>query len=377
MKKPFITKESPNILIVGLMTPYNRMLNESYYFNEFLALVNTNFIDPVATYFTKLRSIDAAFFLTKGKLEDIKKLCQENDIDEVIISEVLTPNQERNLEKELGVTVFDRTHLILEIFEKQAQTKEAKLQVHMAFLEHKKTRVAGMGSHFSQQAGRFGIISGAGETQKELDLRHIDHLMLRIRKEINELNQHKITQSKQRKRNNVFEIGLVGYTNAGKSTLFNMLTKSNVLAKDKLFATLDTTTRTMFLEGAERKITMNDTIGFIQNIPHQLIASFHSTLSQIHEVNLILHVINTAHPDYKNQYHTVMKTLEEIGSFDDGITIIDVYNQMDLLPHETKEVCESYVVDHSRKHVFISSLDRFGIDDLLQTILEIITIDMK
>jgi GTP-binding protein HflX len=364
-----------NILIVGLITPQNRMVHTESYFAEFKKLIETNFITPKASYFTKLRSIDPSTFITKGKLEEIKKICIENDIDEIILSEKLSPHQEMKLEKILEVTVYDRNHLILEIFEKQAQTEEAKIQVQIAFLEHQKTRVAGHGSHFSQQSGRFGIISGAGETQKELDLRHIDHLLHRLKKELKNLEAHQERQRKERLKNNVFHIAIVGYTNAGKSTLFTTLTKSPVLAEDKLFATLTTTTRELFIsDQLKRKVVITDTVGFIQNIPHELIESFKSTISELLYASLLIHVIDASNTDFEKQYETVIQTIAELGGGD--IPTIEIYNKADLLSSEAKEEIIKRVTlynqqypDHTRKVFFTNAKNKETLGQLWQEII--------
>lgn len=343
-----IHDQKAKVLIVCLLTPLNKRISPESYFDEFKQLVRTNFVVPVVEYFTKLREIDSSTYLTKGKLEEIKKICLDNEIEEVIFSEKLSPHQEMKLEEALQCTIYDRTHLILEIFEKQAQTEEAKLQVEIAFLEHKKTRVAGKGLGMSQQFGRFGVVSGAGETQKELDLRHIDHLLVRLRKEIKNLQAHKMRQRKERLKNNIFGIALVGYTNAGKSTLFNTLTKEAVFAEDKLFATLTTTTRELFLdEHLKNKAVLSDTVGFIQNLPHELIASFHSTLEDLKYSNVLIHVIDISHKSWQQQKITVEETIKLLGLQDKKI--IEVYNKIDLIEDSTLDTYKKLFFD---KEVF-------------------------
>jgi GTP-binding protein HflX len=366
------TKKKNNVLIIGLITPQNKMVYPEYYFKEFEKLVETNFIVPTFRYFSKLRSIDPSTYVTKGKLEEIKKICIENNIDEIIFSEKLSPHQEMRLEKILEVTVYDRTHLILEIFEKQAHSDEAKIQVELAFLEHKKTRVAGHGSHFSQQSGRFGIISGAGETQKELDLRHIDHLMQRLNKELKKIESHKNRQRKDRIKNNVYSISIIGYTNAGKSTLFNTLTKASVFVEDKLFATLNTTTRELFIsDKLIKKIVITDTVGFIQNIPHELIVSFHSTLAELKYSSLLLHLIDISDKDWKQQYHTVRETIKELDA--EKIPVVEVFNKIDLLDSIEYETLKIKLTEDNKKDIiFINATDKKSTIELIQKITEII-----
>lgn len=363
-----------NILIIGLITPYNKMVNKQAYFDEFEKLVKTNFIEPVASYFTTLRELDAATFLTKGKLDEVRLLCLEHNIEEVIFSEKLSPNQEMKLEKLLDVTIFDRTHLILEIFEKQAYSEEAKIQVKIAFLEYKKTRVSGRGSHFSQQAGRVGIISGAGETQKELDLQHINHLLVRLRKELKHLEEHQLRQRKERIKNNIFQIAIVGYTNAGKSTIFNMLTGESVLAEDKLFATLSTTTRKLFIsDEIKNKVVVTDTVGFIQNIPHELIKSFKSTISELLYASLLLHVVDISNDDWINHFLFVQKTIMELGG--ENIPMLIIFNKVDLLSDgkisEIISRLKTYIGD--KKYIFLNALEKEKTKKLLMmTLVKII-----
>ena len=305
----FREKKTPRILIVGLITPNNIFFDSKSYFEEFENLVNSNGVVPIAKYFSNLRSIDPSTFLTKGKLEEVKNLCIKENIDEIIISEILTPHQEEMLEKKLGVDVYDRTSLILEIFENRAQSAEAKLQIKMAFLEHKKTRVSGRGKYFSQQAGRIGE-KGPGETQKTIDLNHIEHLLLKIKREIKSL--HNVRSVQRKKRLKIFKtISLIGYTNAGKSTIFNALTKSDVLVEDKLFATLDTTTREIFFDN-KKKAVLSDTVGFIQNIPHKLIEAFKSTLEELQYSDLLLHVVDISDKNWEEHINVVKKLLKEL-----------------------------------------------------------------
>jgi GTP-binding protein HflX len=354
--------QKAKILIVGLLTPLNKTIAPESYFKEFQQLVKTNIVAPTFEYFTKLREIDSSTYLTKGKLQEIKEICLQHEIDEVIFSEKLSPHQEMKLEEALQCQIYDRTHLILEIFEKQAQTEEAKLQVKIAFLEHKKTRVSGRGVGMSQQFGRFGVVSGAGETQKELDLRHIDHLLVRLKKEIKNLQAHKMRQRKERLKNNVFSLGLVGYTNAGKSTLFNTLTKESVFAEDKLFATLTTTTRELFLdEEMKNKVVLSDTVGFIQNLPHELIASFHSTLEDLRYAHVLIHVIDVSHESWQQQKATVEETIKLLGLEDKKI--IEVYNKVDLIDSEEQEKYERlYAGEHA---FFLQANKKATISELL------------
>lgn len=314
----------PKILIVGVDAPYNKTPNIESYFSEFLNLVASNGVVYEEALFIKLRDIEAATFFTKGKLEEIHKVCKEKNIDEVIISEPLTPMQERNLNEILNAIVFDRTRLILEIFEKAALSSEGKTQVAIAMLQHKKSRLAGKGVFMSQQSGVIGG-RGLGETAKERETRHIENQILKLRRDVEKFQQSRATQRKQRLAHRVPMLCLVGYTNAGKSTILNALTKSDVLAADRPFATLDTTTRELFIDG-KKKGVISDTVGFIQMLPHQLIDAFKSTLSELTYADLLLEVIDLSDPNWESHIKIVADILEDLGIEQQ---ILYVFNKID------------------------------------------------
>jgi GTP-binding protein HflX len=305
------TTRHPKTLAIGVQAPYNRTKNIQAYYDEFLNLLSTNLIEPDVTHFLKLREIDSTTFLTTGKLEEVRKICEEHQIEEVVISEPLTPQQERNLGSYINAVVFDRTQLILEIFEKATHSAEGKLQVEIALLKHKKGRLAGLGIELSQQAGFKGMRAGPGETIKEIKKRHINEFIQKSEKKLEEIEKIRSTQRKQRLENTIPQVCLVGYTNAGKSSILNGLTKSSVLAEDKLFATLDTTTRELFLTPTKR-VLISDTVGFIQFLPPHLIEAFKSTLSELAYANLLLLVIDVSDPDWQNHVHVVREILSEI-----------------------------------------------------------------
>ena len=313
MKKPFYsTKKSiPRSLIVAVQAPKQVMLDHESYVTEFTQLVKTARKTYTEKILVKLRLIDAARFFTKGKLHDIKALCDEKNIEEIIISEQLSPQQQRNLKNFTDCTIIDRTQLILEIFEQAAQSAEGKLQVGIALLKHKKSRLSGKGIHLAQQRGGIGLRAGFGEKQKVREARHIEQLILKHKKSLDRLEKVRSTQRKKRINTGIPHIALIGYTNAGKSTILNALTKANVLAEDKLFATLDTTTRCLFLNG-EKKGTISDTVGFIQQLPHKLVEAFKSTLTELQFADLLLHVIDSSSPNWKDQVNTVNKLLHEL-----------------------------------------------------------------
>ncbi len=358
LKNIFHTNHGPRIVIVGCITPLNRNVNPKAYFEEFKNLVSSNGIEPVAEYFFTLRTLHSGTFISKGKLEEIQRLCIEHKADELIFSEPLTPHQENALDKVLGIPVFDRTHLILEIFEKGAQSAEGKLQVAIAFLEHKKTRVAGHGKSMSQQAGGIGT-KGPGETQKEKNLQHLDHLLLKLYRDLEHLQKVRETQRKQRVKRNLLQIALVGYTNAGKSTILNTLTKSNVKAENKLFATLDTATRELFIEN--RKIGLiSDTVGFIQNIPHKLIDAFKSTLEELNYADLLLHVVDCSNSDWQSHIDVVNEVLTEIGV--EKTPILYVFNKSDLVDPLK---LSTFPFDRYQPHVVVEGTSREGLSQLM------------
>lgn len=306
----YITKTHSPTLIIGVDAPYNKTVNIDSYYQEFLALVRSNGTEYDQAIFVKLREIDPGYFLTKGKLQEVKELVDKHNITDVIISEPLSVQQERNLNDFLHCKIHDRTRLILEIFEKSAHTAEGKLQVAIAMLQFDKSRLAGQGIYLSQQAGQIGN-RGPGETLKERETRHIETAILKMRRQLESLEKARATQRKRRITNQIPHIALVGYTNAGKSTILNALTKSNVLAEDKLFATLDTTTRELYLD-SKKKGLISDTVGFIQQLPHQLIEAFKSTLSELQYADLLLHVIDIADPNWEAHIKVVLNILVEL-----------------------------------------------------------------
>lgn len=303
--------QEPKTLLIGIYAPYHTNIDSQAYFDEFISLAKTNGIINYIPLFIKLRTIDAGYFLTKGKLEEIQDIVQKEQIEQLIFSEQLSPQQQRNLEDLFNSTIVDRTELILQIFEKSAHTAEGKAQVEMAALKHRKTRLAGKGVHLGQQRGGFGFYAGPGETAKEREMQYIEGLLIKLKKNLDHLQQVRATQRKQRVQNQVKQICLIGYTNAGKSTILNTLTHSNVLAEDKLFATLDTTTRELFVESKKIGV-ISDTVGFIQNLPHQLVAAFKSTLNELQFAHLLLHIIDISNPNWENHIAVTQKTLHEL-----------------------------------------------------------------
>lgn len=308
----YAAQDYPETLLVGVHAPYNKTKNIDSYYEEFLNLAKTNGVRNYETMFIKLRDIDPTYFLTKGKLAEVKKTCEKFNIKEVIFSDQLSAQQERNLHEYLDCNVFDRTQLILEIFEKAAHSAEGKIQVSIAMLQFKKSRLVGKGIHMSQQSGARGFRGGFGETQKEKDRRVIEGLVAKFRSQLEQIQKTRETQRKKRLGSQIPHICIIGYTNAGKSTVLNALTKSNVLAEDKLFATLDTTTRELYLNSKKVGI-ITDTVGFIQQLPPQLIDAFKSTLSELQYADLLLHVVDLSDLNWESHIKVVHEILETLG----------------------------------------------------------------
>lgn len=326
MKNKLIdTNEMPKVLLVGIEAPYNKIEDIASYYEEFENLIQTNRITNYEKIFIKLREVSNSYFLSKGKLEEVKKICDEHNIEQVIFSEILSPQQERNLSDYLNCDVFDRTQLILSIFEKNALSAEGKIQVEIARLRHKKTRLSGKGAEMSQQTGISGKIGGAGETAKEKETRLIDDKVSTLRRKLENIKQVRETQRKTRFKSNVPQICLIGYTNTGKSTLLNILTKSNVLAENKLFATLDTATRELFIDG-KKKAIISDSVGFIQQLPHNLIEAFKSTLEELQYADLLLQVVDVSDPNWESHIKVVHEILQELNVKKD---MLYVFNKLD------------------------------------------------
>jgi GTPase len=293
----------------------------------------------VSTVNIKRSAPDPKYFLGSGKAEEVKFIIQESKADTVIFNHNLSPSQERNLEKYFSTRIFDRTALILLIFAKRAKSHEGKLQVELAQLDHLSTRLIKGWSHLERQKGGIGVRGGPGEKQLELDRRMLKLRIKQLKEKLDKLKRQRTMQRKKRSRSNVLNISIVGYTNAGKSTLFNQLTHANALAMNQLFATLDTTSRKLFIqEGVE--CVISDTVGFIKALPTTLIEAFKSTLEESREADLLLHVVNMANPNHSEQIIAVNKILEEIKAA--SIPKILVLNQIDRLDIKANHEKDEY-----------------------------------
>ena len=328
----------------------------------------------VARVIARRKAPDAALFIGSGKADEIKALVLGHQAEAVLFDQALSPAQQRNLEKHFGVAVADRTMLILEIFGERAQSHEGKLQVELARLQYLSTRLVRRWSHLERQRGGIGTRGGPGEAQIELDRRMIGERIKGVKKQLERVKKQRSTQRRSRERNQTFRVSLVGYTNAGKSTLFNALIHARdgkeVYAADQLFATLDTTTRQLYLEGNGQRnggsVSLSDTVGFIRDLPHKLIEAFEATLQEANDADLLLHVVDSASPVIAEQMAEVQRVLAEIGASD--IPQVLVYNKLDQLeptqrPRMLRDVLE---VEGGRRvpRVFISAQGGEGMNEL-------------
>ena len=292
-------------------------------------LAQTAGLTPVARIVCKRKAPDAALFVGTGKADEIKALAELHLASEVIFDQSLSPAQQRNLERVLDIAVYDRTFLILEIFAQRARSHEGKLQVELARLQYLSTRLVRRWSHLERQTGGAGVRGGPGEKQIELDRRMISDSIKRTRERLAKVQKQRGTQRRQRERRETFNISLVGYTNAGKSSLFNALVKARAYAADQLFATLDTTTRNLYLGDAKRQVSISDTVGFIRDLPHGLVDAFKATLQEAVDADLLVHVIDASNPHHPEQIAQVQQVLTEIGA--DTVPQLLVFNKLDAL----------------------------------------------
>ena len=331
-------------------------------------LVQSAGMRPVGKIACKRQAPDPALFVGKGKAEEIKALATQLGALEVVFDQSLSPAQQRNLERHWDMPVNDRTLLILEIFAQRARSHEGKLQVELARLQYLSTRLVRRWSHLERQRGGIGNRGGPGETQIELDRRMLGEGIKRTRERLEKVMRQRQTQRKQRLRKDAFRMSLVGYTNAGKSTLFNALVKAKSYAADQLFATLDTTTRQIYLgqtDGLANTASMSDTVGFIRDLPHGLVKAFAATLQEAAEADLLLHVVDANHPEWAAQIQQVQNVLHEIGA--EKIPQLMVFNKVDALPDFRKpvQVRDFYELDGELvDRFFISAQSGLGLTEL-------------
>lgn len=332
---------------------------------EELALLASSAGDvAVARVVTRRSAPDAALFVGSGKADEIKALVQAHSADGVLFDQALSPAQQRNLERHLGVPVADRTALILEIFAQRAKSHEGKLQVELARLQYLSTRLVRRWSHLERQRGGVGHRGGPGEAQIELDRRMLGERIKTLRVRLEKIKRQRGTQRRARERSGAFRVSLVGYTNAGKSTLFNALVKARAYAADQLFATLDTTTRSLYLEALGTSVSLSDTVGFIRDLPHKLVEAFEATLQEAADADLILHVVDSASSTLREQCAEVERVLAEIGA--ERAAQVLVYNKTDRLEVQPRGRTDWFEREPGVwvPRVFVSALNGEGLDDL-------------
>ncbi|WP_210546365.1 GTPase HflX [Rhodoferax sp. PAMC 29310] len=366
-------KAAPTILVgVDLGLP-----NFDGGLEELGLLAQTAGLNPVARITCKRKAPDSALFVGSGKADEIKLLATQLGAIEVLFDQSLSPAQQRNLERHLELPVNDRTLLILEIFSQRARSHEGKLQVELAKLQYLRTRLVRRWSHLERQSGGIGMRGGPGETQIELDRRMIGDNIKKIKERLVKVKKQRQTQRRQRERRDAFNISLVGYTNAGKSTLFNALVKARAYAADQLFATLDTTTRQLYLGEAGRSVSLSDTVGFIRDLPHGLIDAFQATLQEAVDADLLIHVVDASSPNFTEQIAEVQRVLGEIGAAD--IPQILVFNKLDALEIEQHPL---QLVDHydlagvQTPRVFLSAMSGEGVPLLRQLLANAVGVEV-
>ena len=363
-------------VLVNVMQPDQPEHLSKEYLEELAFLAETAGAITIKTFTQKLSKPDSKTFVGKGKLEEIREYIERRDIQLVIFDDELTGSQISNIEKQLKVTTIDRSDLILDIFAARAKTAQAKVQVELAQYQYILPRLKGMWKHLERQGGGIGS-RGPGETEIETDRRIVKDKISLLRKRLAEIDKQSFTQRKER--GEFIRVALVGYTNVGKSTIMNLLSKSDVFAENKLFATLDTTTRKVVL--GHTPFLLSDTVGFIRKLPHHLVESFKSTLDEVREADLLIHVVDISHPQYEEQLAVVNKTLHELQSHEKPM--ITVFNKMDEYEKNTfdewlePEIKEQLLDDLKEKWkqqtggncVFISATEKTNIDELRQVVL--------
>ena len=351
-------------ILVGVDIGGNRSFDASL---DELALLAESAGDlPVARVIARRRAPDPALFVGSGKADEIKALVEAHQAEAVLFDQALSPAQQRNLERHLGVAVADRTMLILEIFGERAQSHEGKLQVELARLQYLSTRLVRRWSHLERQRGGIGNRGGPGEAQIELDRRMIGERIKSVKQRLDKVKRQRSTQSRSRERNQTFRVSLVGYTNAGKSTLFNALVNAQTYAADQLFATLDTTTRQFHIDEVERSVSLSDTVGFIRDLPHKLVEAFEATLREATDADLLLHVVDAASAVLVEQMAQVQRVLADIGA--DQVPQLLVFNKADRLDasQRPRAMVDSFEIEGGVRlpRVFVSALDGEGLPEL-------------
>jgi GTP-binding protein HflX len=364
-------------VLVGLIHKDQTEMQTVEYLDELAFLAETAGATTLKRFMQRLPHPDKRTFVGKGKLEEIKQYAIDKEATLLIFDDELSGSQIANIEKETGVKTIDRSDLILDIFARRAKTAQAKVQVELAQYQYLLPRLRGMWSHLERQGGGIGS-RGPGETEIETDRRIVNDKIAMLRRKLGEIDKQ--AQTQRQERGEYIRVALVGYTNVGKSTLMNLLTKSDVFAENKLFATLDTTTRKVVYE--QTPFLLSDTVGFIRKLPHHLVESFKSTLDEVREADCLLHVVDLSHPNYEDQMGTVNKTLQELKAFDKPA--LTIFNKLDLYEERTfdpwlestvkdeilLDLQERWTRETNGQCVFVSATERRNVDGLRETILQ-------
>jgi GTPase len=376
IEKKNIAANEDTAILVGVIQNEHTEVQVNEYLDELQFLAETAGVKTIKRFTQKLKHPDARSFVGKGKLEEIRKYILAKSITLVIFDDELTGSQIQNIEKELNTKTIDRSDLILDIFASRAQTAQARTQVELAQYQYILPRLKGMWTHLERQGGGIGS-RGPGETEIETDRRIVKDKISVLKKRLEDFDRQSFTQRKER--GEFIRVALVGYTNVGKSTIMNGLSKSEVFAENKLFATLDTTTRKCVFE--QTPFLLSDTVGFIRKLPHHLVESFKSTLDEVREADVLLHVVDISHPQYEEQLAVVNKTLAELGCADK--LTITIFNKMDQFEKNTfdewleedvkkqilRELKERWEESTKGNCVFVSAIDKQNFTLLRQTIL--------
>ena len=368
---------SEKAVFIGVVLEKNGERKVLEYLEELAFLAETAGAVPDRKFIQRMDRPDKSTYIGTGKLKEIKAYCEENDIEYVIFDDELTGTQQRNIERELdnkALNVIDRTSLILEIFAQRAKTSYAKMQVELAHYQYMLPRLAGMWTHLERQRGGMGTRGGMGETQIEVDRRIVKQRITKLKEDLRKVDRQMATQRSNR--GSLVRLALVGYTNVGKSTLMNLLAKSDVFAENKLFATLDTTVRKVVIENLP--FLLADTVGFIRKLPTQLVEAFKSTLDEVREADILVHVVDISHPEFEEQMQVVERTLQDIGA--GGKPVYVVFNKVDAYRHEEydefslepkkpenrtlQELQHSWIAEEKTPCIFISAKEKIGIDKL-------------
>ena len=364
-------------VLVGIITGSTTEEQANEYINELAFLVDTAGGITVKKFLQRIHQPDSKYYVGSGKMAEISSYIKENNIDFVVFDDELSPSQLRNLEREFNCKILDRTLLILDIFAKRAHTSYAKTQVELAQCQYLLPRLTHMWTHLSKQKGGIGM-KGPGEKEIETDRRIIKDKIALLKEKLKDIDKQKLTQRKNREK--LVRIALIGYTNVGKSTIMNLISKSEVFAENKLFATLDTTVRKVVIENMP--FLMSDTVGFIRKLPHDLIESFKSTLDEVAEADVLIHVVDISHKNYEEQIVTVQNTLKELGVIDKPVIMvfnkIDAYNHIekdedDLTPvikenTTIQELEKMWIAKLNEPAIFLSAKNKINIDNFKQLI---------